>query len=634
MAGIAGVVYPDVLLMNDLVRPMLNTLEHRGGSGERDAHIFKNIQIGVIGQTFSFNQRRTVLAGIDGSLVNASDLREELMKRGFHFQGQTTAEIIVHGYEYWDTALFDHLSGEFSIVLFDQQKKRILLCRDRIGIKPLYWFQNNKYFFFASELKALLATGLVPQTPALDALSSYLYFGFIPQDMAPISGVNKLLPAHYIELHFDGSKRIVSYWSYSSFFQKQISSPLPEIIRELDDLLRESLRTSCSNNGTIGCLMTGELGSATIASYAAKSFPKENTTAFTIDCLHQKDEDVANGIALAKQLGIAHSASCISSENFLDDLVKISWFLDEPLASPNCITTWNFCALASKKTATVVSSIGSDELFTGNVRYSLAKQRYKGMQRALHKMLSCVQKLLLPILIVAYKPLAYTLLKQKKANRLQYDYLQQTALMSEAEIVSASPRLAGIFDPEVFLHKFHHLKRMQSNVASYLYFDVKTRLPDELLIQYERLTAAHSLALSVPFLNKKIVEFLAQLPNPDYLEQADIASYLKALARKEIPQSFIQKPRRARKNTYKQWLTTEAMKKHFALLLEGSLVETGMIFRPWIEAKLKELPRSPDGFKHLFAVLMLEIWFRLFINRPILSYPPEMTVEQLLKEPS
>lgn len=634
MKGIAGIVYPDVFQMNDRVPAMLSTLKHRGEEPVIDLHVYKNIQLGVIGGKIASNEKRTILAQIDGLIINYEELRCALANDGFHFKSKDPAELLVYGYEKWDTAVFDRILGEFALFIFDQRKRRIILCRDRIGKKPLYWYHNTHYFIFGSELKSLLATGAVPQTPALDSLSSYLYLGYIPQDMSPILDVNKLLPAHYLQYNFDGSKTIHTYWSYSSCFEKQNTSPLNVIVKELDQLIRENVLSSISKNEKAGSFISGGLGSACMTKYLSELMPKENITAFTVGFSGEDDEDAEAARDVAHTLGIRHEVSTLAPSHFFKDLVKICWHLDEPLADPHIVSTWNLAALAAKKTHTVISGMGSDELFAGHSRYSIAEQRSSTFQITLQLLLNTLRRAMIPLFKNIYTPFAFQLLKESRTNPWQFDYVEQNALMDEKELYKASPRLGGIFDPEVFLHKFHHLPRVKSTVASYLYFDVKTRLPDEYLLQFERLTAAHGLRWRVPFLDRRVVEFVARLPEPQFLKESETGSYLKAMMKGKLPESIVDRPKRTRKQFLRTWVEKGGTIKIFSLLESGSLVESGMISKLWIQKKIAGLATEAEAFIHLWSILQLEIWFRIYINKPIQSHPPEITLEDFLREPA
>lgn len=631
MDGIAGIVYPDIFQMEDLIHPMLMTIQHRGKNGS-DVATYKNIQVGIIGRKLAANAKKTVFAGVDGWISNAQDLAKELTEEGYALHTQDDSEVLICAYEYWGTSVFERLNGEFSLFILDQTKKRILLCRDRIGKKPLYWFHNPYYFMFASELKALLATGAVPQTPALDALSSYLYFGYIPQDMSPVEGVSKLLPAHFMQFNFDKSLSINSYWSYSSYFERINRTPLPTVIKDLDYLLRRNMTLSLPQDQPVGCMLSGGLGSASVASYMTQATSKDHVTAFTVGFKGQTDKDLKVTHDVVEKLGIAQETHAIVPSEFLQNLVKIAWHLDEPMADPNIIATWNLASMASAKTDTVYSGMGSDELFAGHSRYSMAERSLKPLRKIMRIPLQMGMRALIPLFSLLYKPYAFLLLKSSRTNPWQFDYLRENCIFDEKEIKRASPKLSGIFDPEVFLHKFHHLHRIKSTVASYLYFDVKTRLPDCYMQQYERAMAAHALRWRTPFLDRYIVEYMAALPEPELLQEYQAGSYLKALVKGALPASIVDRPKRTRQYFLRDWIEKKEMQEIFRLLVKGKLVEEGIIASTWLEGKIHDIGTVPKAFQYLWSVLLLEIWFRLYIHRPIRHIPHDIEVKELLTE--
>lgn len=631
MEGIAGVVYPDIFQMGELIRPMFDSMEHRCG-GSYEVHSFKNIQFGTCGGKLGANPKRTVLAGIDGYLSNAEELRKELIREGVSVTSTEHSVILVYGYEHWGTELFQKLSGEFTIVIFDQKKLRLLLARDPIGKKPLYWYHKRQYFIFASELKALLSTGVVPQTPAMDGIASYLYFGFIPQDMSPIEGVNKLLPAHFLQYNFDGSKLITPYWSYSSHFLKTDERPKKTVLKELDLLIKQSIAHALPKDEKIGCFLSGGLGSASIAYYLSTMIPKEKITAYTTGFMGENEEDVATAKKIAKDLGINHKTHLIDSSSFLEPLAEIVWVLDEPLADPNIIANWSLVDQIPKDTKLVFSGMGSDELFAGHSRYSMQEQQKSLLSESILQPLYRLQKSLIPFANFLYKPLALKLMQQSRTPPWQLDYLEHNALLTLSEIAEASPKLSADFDPEIFLSKFHNLNRIHSKVSSYLYFDVKTRLPDCYMMQFERITAAHSLSWRIPFLDKGIVEFLARLPEPEFLEEIETAAYLKAIVKGVFPESFINRPKRTRQTFLKSWLEAPQMRLNYEKLKSGNLVDTGLISGEWVQAQINSLGNHPSAFRNLWSIFILELWFKLYINRSVSQAPHHLTVDQILNE--
>ena len=629
MDGIVGIVYPDTFQVTNLAEVMLKTIKHRT-TKENDIQTYKNIQLGVCGSKIASNNKKTIYLGLDGTIFNSNDILQEINREGAKVKSKHIQDILIAAYQLWGEKFLQKLTGDFAIFLLDKNKKRIIIARDRIGKKPLYWFKDRNFLIFGSELKALMSTGLIPQTPAMDAISSYLFFGYIPQDMSPIENVNKLLPAHYLRYNLNESISILPYWSYSSYFEKTTKSSKKNIIRDLDHLLKESVEICLNNENPVGCTLSGGLGSASISTYLKQIIPPKNILAYTVGFLGESNPDIKAAEVVAKHLNIKHKTIYVTKDNFLEDLPKISWHLDEPIADPNVIATWKLAEIASKETETIFTGMGSDELFAGHSRYTTAEQKPNYLGSLFQPTLNYFQRAFIPILNYIFKPGALQLLKQSRTNPWQFDYLERYAIFNEKELKEASPKLAGIFDPEVFLHKFHHLNKIRSRVASYLYFDVKTRLADCYMTQYERLTAANTLKWKAPYLNRQVVEFLAGIPEPEFLEESEAASYLKAVMKNALPKPIIDRPKRTPRNLLKDWIEGPDVVKLFKMLDRGYLVETGLISKIWLTGAIESLGKSESAFRLLWAVLTLEIWFQIYIINPIGLTPPDVSVEELL----
>ena len=624
MTSFSGAIRSDIYQIDNLISPMLRTLSSCSCSN-LDGYTFKNAQLGTCGEKLETNARKTIFLAIDGIIDDADSLRKKInppkTDRDIH--------VVILAYEKWGTDFLEHIEGDFALALLDQEKEQFFIARDRIGKKPLYWYHEQDTFLFGSEIKGLLATGLVPQTPDPEALASYLYFGFIPQDMTPIKGVNKLLPGHYMLIQLNQNKRILPYWSYSSYFEEQPPCPLNEIPEQLDKLLSDTVKMQTPKEGRLGCFTDGGLGSASIAYYLSQQHDPASLSSFSVGLAGETDEADHAAKLAANTLHIDHHAKIITPDIGLDELVKLVWHLDEPVAI-GIFRSWQLSKLAQGSVDTVFSGTGSDEMLAGHARYSTEEQ-HLGIWEALIKTpRAWIGNLLLPILNKIYKPGAYEMLKQSRTNPWQFGYLSENALFSESELAEASPRLAKLFDPEVFLHKFHHLHRIKSTVASYLYFDVKTRLPDSLILQLERCTAAHGLKWRAPYLNRKVVEFLARLPEPEKLSEADTAKFLKASMNNVFPKGVVNAPRRSSKALQPIWLEQSELKELFPLLLKGSLVETGWISESWLRAKLTGDPG--ESIFQLWGLLVLETWFRLFINHPVGEVSPDISIRDLLME--
>jgi len=629
MKGIAGIVYPDVYQVDHLIFPMLDVIQNSLET-QRDVHSYNNIQIGVTESKLAFNEKKTIVCGFHGNIFNVSEIHQELIKHGHHLIVNNHAEILVHAYELWGHKFLEKIDGDFSIMILDPNKERIILARDRIGKFPLYWFHNNNHFIFGSQLKALLSTGVIPQAPAPDALASYFYFGYLPQDITPIREVNKLLPGHFLQYNFNQSKTIEPYWSYSCFFEKQIRKHKNTIATDLDHLIVNSMKKRMPESEDLGCLISGGIGSASAAYYATKVAKNKSLQSFSLGFKEHNEEDVNIAESVAKSLGIGNQSRLITKDNFLDNLVKIVWHLDEPMADPNIVATWSLAELASSSVKHVISGMGCDELLAGHNRYTIQEQQVGHLTRLLQIPKPFINQLIVPLINKFNKPLALHILKQSRTNPWQYDYLSQNSLFEDKILKKVAPKLSGLFDPEVFLHKFHNLGRIRSNLASFMYFDVKTRLADCYTLQYHRLMQANGLVWNSPFLDQELIEFLASLADPDQLDVEDTAKFLKTLMKDVFPKSIIERQKVARPNLLSEWIEHPPILEVFQNLRYGTLVETGIISEEWLDHTLSSKEGRCRSFRYLWGILILEIWFQLFINQPITFKCPETSIQEML----
>lgn len=618
--AIAGIVYPDVFQVTNLIEPMLSPLRHRA-SGEKHFFTFKNFQLGCFGNGFATDSKKNIKLALDGWIENLNEL-------GVGHLSQE--EALIECYIRYGISFLQKINGEFAIVLLDQEKGHLYLIKDPIGKKPLYWYHDKYYFIFASEIKALLATGIVPQTAAPDSIASYLFFGYTPQDMTPIQGVNKLLPAHYLYLNNFHGKQIIPYWSYSSYFQKRVHEHKSRLITKLDELIKSSVAARIPESGPLGCIVSGGLGSGTVAYYVKRLGEGHDIKAFTAGFGEDSEEDIESAELAAKSLHLPQVTSNITPQYFLENYAKIMWYLDEPLADPNVIATWKLAQTSSAYSKTVYSGMGSDELLAGHSRYTLAER--KSENRLTYLPEPVIHNFLIPFVNLFSKQKALNLLKMSLTNHWQFEYLRNSALFDEKTIQSASPLCADLFDPETFLHKFYNLPRVKSNVSSLLYFDIKTRLPDLYILQYERLMSASGVNWQTPFLDKRLIEYAASLPEPEALNEFQTASYLKPLVEDLFPQTFLNRPKKTRKYFLSDWMDHDEIANLFYLLRRGTVIETGIISREWLEEQLSSREQMKLHFAELFAILSLEVWFRLFINRAITPSAPSLPLDQLLQE--
>ncbi|NGX58461.1 MAG: Asparagine synthetase [glutamine-hydrolyzing] 1 [Chlamydiae bacterium] len=634
MTGIAGVIYPNVFHSQSFMDTILETLAHKVSSVPddllRDAYTYRSVTLGVTGGQVVTNPTKTLIAVIDGQIYNDIELRKELVALGYSFSTDFPAELIINAFDAWGENFADKLDGDFTAALFDRHHQTVYIFRDRVGVKPLYWYYDQDLFIFGSQLKALLATGVVPQTPAKDSLALYLGLGYIPQDMTPIQNVNKLLPAHYLKFTLGKGMTIHPYWSFSEKFLTSSTDSLSNIQGKLDRLLKTSIQKRIVPETHVGCFISGGIGSASIASYVRDEKPFVELPSFTVGFKGQNEADVMAATGFAERLNLDQNVGMITPKTYLDDFVNMIWHLDEPISDPTITATWNLARLSSCQVRYVFSGMGSDELVAGHSRYSIAEQE-SAFQHGLDTTKQLfVRYLMLPLYQMFSPQAAFNYLKHARSNLWQVGYIKSSSIFTPDQLNQAAPSLKGLFSPDFFIHKFHNLTEIKSRVSSFIYLDFKTRLPDLYIAQYERLTAAHGLDWRAPFLDRDIIELLASFPEPSDLKEKDTASILKGMFSHIFQDELLNRPKKTRKNFLSSWVMDAGLVEIFQLLQTGALVESGIIDEVWILSVTCTPEQCEKYFRNLWSLLVLEVWFRLFINFPVTAECPNLTLKELL----
>ncbi len=627
MGAIAGVVYPEFFPVSYAVGLAMDVLSSRC-TGDPHTYLYKNVELGMRGERIGFNDQRSIALVLDGEIVNGVELAEKLQEAGFHAKGFTLPELLVRAYEHWGIAFACHLRGQFAIALYDQHKHELILTRDRLGSKPLYWAYLNNTFVFASELKGLLATGLVPQSPAKEAMGAYLYFGYLPQDLSPIEGVSKLLPGY--QLRFGGKRKITveNYWSYSTQLMSEPSVPPGERLKTLNTLLGHAVARGLNGEGQVGLVASGSAGSASLAYYLSKSGASAHTKALSLSFVAQNDSDIEQARQISDTLHMEHQTFSLSPGELLNDLVRVAWQLDEPGADPAALAIWRLCRQNSGHLDTLFCDVGSDEIMATHQRYpqSLTEQEEAPILSWRGRLVS---KTLLPFLYRLHPKSAFRLMRWLKVDPWYMKHVEAGALFPPRMLKALSPELSRYFAPDVYLHRFHNLSRLGQTPSSYLYFDTRTVLADKLLLEYDRLTAPHGVAWRSPFLDDDVVEFMAALPDEEKLMADETKRPLRRLLDKIMPgQEFV--PSRPSSGFLTPWLHDAAIRRALEYLPHGTLVESGWISEKWLKAALAGKTNPPATFAQLWSILTLEIWYRLFINQPI-GGPPDQSVSEFLR---
>lgn len=626
MGALAGVVYPDSYVNADHLSPMLQIQQHRARGEIVGEHRWRRLHMGCLGQQIAHNEKGSVYLSMDGSLAGAHRLVADLRKSGYPASDDSShAELLLLAYDRWGRGFVEHVTGHVAVCLFDQQQELLFLCRDRLGRKPLYWYHEGGLFLFSSELKGLLGTRAVPQQPDLPSLAAHLALGYFPQDLSPIQGVSKLLPGHILEFSFKGHKRVIPYWSYSRSFR----TPQVDPEERLDQLLTDATNDRLKRYGNMGCLLGGGLGSAAISYYLRKGSQERPLHAYAAVFMDQNEEDGQVAADVAAQLKMPIKLQQLRPDDLFEELPRLVWHLEEPVAMSNLVGTWQLAKLARSEEV-VLSGMGCDELLGGHSRYQ-AGARSVGITRRLAELPNwALTRLALPALETLAPDTAYRVLRHQLTDPVKVDYLHQNALFGERLLRSVAPSLASYWDTDTFIQRFYQRSGIKEGVAALLYLDSKTRLPDAYILQFERLTSAFGLDWQAPFLDSPIVDFLAGVPAELKCTADETAIPLRHILQGQLPDSAVKRSKRERGQFMVPWARHPRVQRAFASLEYSSLVQSGLISRRWLQGRLKRGISDARTFDQLWAILLLEIWFQLFINHPLGDVAPSVTAEEVL----
>ena len=619
MPNLAGIFYPDLFQVNKLVEHISPLFPE---STQFQSMRYKNLELGGWNAPIVSNERKTLYAMLDGKILNAKELKGELIQLGFHFKGDDDAEVLLHAYSAWQEDCIKRLNGPFTLAILDTKKEQLLLSRDRIGQKTLYWSDQGDYWLFSTQMKGLLATGLVAQNPSLTAFATFLHFGFVPQELSLIHDVHKLLPGNTLTVNLKKEYQITQYFSLSQAYDNTHSMSKEHAIEELGETMKQATDQVLIPDEKLGVITSSNLGSTSLNWFLSHQGMREKIdsydAAFDSITLNESKQ-------IADELNLNHQSEQIDLNEAISHLPEIIWNLDEPVSDPYLLRTWALAKLG-KNSSYAIAEHGWKELFAAHSRYFShselgARPPFAHTLANLPKQLR--DHLLLPSLRLFHLPYRFNILRNVDINRELVNFLLSSGLFQENARKNASPALKNYFNIEVFSQRFHRLTNLSDMQISSIYFDLKTSLPNLHLHQYDQLFSCNQTQVLSPFLDNGVIDLLTAVPN-EYLFQGNL---LEQLLHKLNPNlSTTSHPR-----SYVMWSHSKQLRQLFSSLEKGRLVEEGLISKKWIQKQASYPTLTDLAFKQLWSVLTLEIWFRLFINRPIGKQRADVSVGELLE---
>lgn len=636
MCGINGVVYTDPRHPVDraLLRRLTATLAHRGpdadgffwGEGVALGHRRLSIIDLSTGDQPIFNEDGTKAVVFNGEIYNFHELRADLTERGHRFATASDTEALVHGWEEWGDGFVARLRGMFAFALWDRRHRRLLLARDRVGKKPLYYLHDADRLLFGSELKALLGDPSGKRAVSLEALDDYLTFGAVPAPRTIYQGVQQISPSHYMVWE-NGRIRTTEYWDLT--YRPASRRSEAAWLEEFERVFSEAVRVRMMADVPVGAFLSGGVDStAVVAAMAAQSSRPVVTT--TVSFAETAFDEAPHARAVARTLDTEHHELLVEPRA-VEILPTLVWHLDEPFADSSAVPTYYVARAARQRVTVALSGDGGDEVFAGyQWRYGLNL-----LEARLRRLVpGAVRRSLLGPLAAVWpkadrlpRPLRWKFLLRNLSLEAEHAYFHDMSLFTPADkrrlLTDGLQRRLNGYDPYPAFRS--HFDRVQGldPLSRLLYVDLKTWLPNDILVKMDRMAMANSLEVRSPLLDHKVIEFAATVPSELKYRRGTSKYLLKRYAEQRAPASAIHRPKMGFSIPLGAWLRGELRPTAEELLLSGRALERGYFQPAEIGAMWAcHQDGSRDHSHHLWALMMLELWHRLFVDQaPTLSAP-------------
>jgi asparagine synthase (glutamine-hydrolysing) len=624
MCGIAGVVdtRPEEVVLASAVRAMCNTLVHRGPD---DEGVYVNGPVGlgmrrlsiidlVSGQQPIHNEDETVWVVFNGEIYNFPQLRTELQATGHRFYTNSDTEVIVHLYEDLGADCVRRLRGMFAFAVYDQKRRRLLLARDRLGIKPLHYSFSQNRLLFGSEIKALLAVAPELAEISRESLLHFFYYGYIPDPFTAFRNIHKLPPGHLLELT-DGKLSVREYWELPAFGVHEPTSE-EECLEELEERLAEAVRIRLISDVPLGALLSGGVDSSTVVALMARSSSRPVKT-FSIGFRKADFDETKYARVVAERFGTEHH-HLIIDPNFAETLEELTYHLEEPFADSSMLPTYYVCRMARQHVTVALSGDGGDELFAGYDRYTVHLGR-----RSFDFVPAWAKQF--------YRELLFPILPSNTPGRrfvFNASLAPGDRYLDSISLLPASARERSLFSDE-FLDFADRAPSPFQTFRNYLdhapardplsrlqYLDSKTYLSGDILTKVDRMSMATSLEARVPFLDHPFVEWVTGL-SPKWKLRFGRRKYIliRLAERLGIPAHVLHRRKQGFALPLVHWFRRELKPELLQMLLEPRTLQRGYFNRRKMITLLNEqMSGRRDRAQELWLLLIFELWHRNFLE--------------------
>jgi asparagine synthase (glutamine-hydrolysing) len=637
VCGIAGIIRWDGRqVREDEIRAMCGVIAHRGPDDE-GVYVGNGVAIGmrrlsIIDLDNGFqpisNEDGTVWIVFNGEIYNYRDLRRDLEKRGHVFSTASDTETIVHLYEDLGPRCVDRLRGMFAFAIWDTRKRQVLLARDRLGIKPLYYCERDGELLFASELKPILQIQNVERTLDWESVGHLFATLATPSTRSIVKGVSKLEPARIAVASQGRNIRIERYWDVD--FEPNEHATENELVEQLRERLAESVTLHQVSDVPVGAFLSGGLDSSAIVAMMSRPEGVQLKT-FSIGFAEASHDELPYAREVAAKFGTDHY-DLVLRPDVVQIVEDLTWYLDEPFGDTSAIPTYMVSKLAAEHVKVVLSGDGGDELFAGYDKYVVEgrERMYDRLPAAIRKTAGAIGALM-PHGMRGRRFLRHLVLDGPKR------YLDASTMFHGDEMTS-------LFQPEALAQVAAHdpwseaLSGWREPGGDWLgaaqYNDINRYLPLDILTKVDRMTMAHSLEARPPLLDHKLVEFAATVPARFRLKDGTTKYIFKKAMRGILPDSIIDRQKHGFAVPLARWFRGELAGFSRDILLSRTCRDRGIFDMKSVQRLFELNARGRELDLQLWTMLSFELWCRRFMDGCTVTDVAPQRARQMMRPPS
>ncbi len=563
------------------------------------------------------NEDGKVWVIFNGEIYNFLELRSRLETLGHKFITNSDTEVIAHAYEQYGEGCFQHFNGMFAVAIWDESQKRLVLARDRLGKKPLYYSLTNGTFLFASELKAIMAYPHFSRQVAPLSFMKYLFFEYVPCPHTIFSDAKKLPPASYLIWQGRGIE-VKEYWSPFRLELARENLPEAEAESRMLELLRNSVKRRLISDVPLGVFLSGGIDSSAITAFAQREVPGKIKT-FSIAFEDPSFDESKFALLASRYLGTEHHEQTMTPDDLLNLVPNLSDILDEPMADASILPTYLLSRFTREYVTVALGGDGGDELLAGYPTYLAHKfaRQYEFFGKNLHPVINFLGNLL----PVSDDNISFDFKVKKFLSGIGYpDGIRNSVWLGSFSFPELKKALSSVLHPQFDqiqlteeIHAYEKEVPLKDKTTLLQYLDLKLYLQEAILVKVDRASMACSLEVRAPFLDHELVEFIMNLPSSLKLRGFTSKYLLKKAMKNFLPVEVIERKKKGFGVPIAKWVKGPLKELFGDLLSHDRIKREGFLNPDYVTALLQDhLSNKRDNRKQLWTLLVWELWMNRY----------------------